>query len=77
MVRVSLNGIEATIDGGTVDTARPEIASLLRDHLTFYPAPGPADPDPDQTQAVRLIAFFGGDIVSADAPPEYSSAIVY
>lgn len=77
MVKISLNGILADIDGGIVTADRPEIASLLRDHLTFYPAPGPADPDPDQTQAVRLIAFFGGDIVSADAPPEYSSAVVY
>lgn len=77
MVKISLNGILADIDGGIVTADRPEIASLLRNHLTFYPAPGPADPDPDQTQAVRLIAFFGGDIVSADAPPEYNGAVVY
>lgn len=77
MVKISIDGIEATIDGGVVETARPEIASLLRDHLASQFAPGPADPDPDRTQAARLIAFFGGEIVSADAPPEYAAATVY
>lgn len=77
MVRVKVGNGEATIDEGRVTASPAELAALLRDHLTLYPSPGPADPDPDRLQAERLVADLGGEILSADPPPEYDPAVVY
>lgn len=77
MVKIKIGDSEVTIEEGRVSASPSDLAALLRDHLTTYPAPGPADPDPDRLQAERLIADLGGEILSADAPPEYDAAVIY
>lgn len=75
MVRISIFGTEATIDGYRWSSPNKHIEGVLNAQLDPL-GPSGSDPDPDRTAAQAVIERYGGKILQADVMP-YSEGTVY
>jgi hypothetical protein len=75
MVKVTIAGHPATIDGYVWTSPDAGLASMLNASLPWHGS-SPANPHPDLTAAQDAIAVFGGEILHAD-PVEYVEGRIY